>query len=79
MTAVDTSVQSVGSVRKPGWLARWWRRRQADRKRIDYAVWDLRERYGAAAYCIARASARAPVGHERRQFWSKVAKRLRPA
>lgn len=78
MSAVDTSVH-VSAMRGEGWLARWWRRRRSARRRIEYAVWDLRERYGEAAYCIARASARAPVGHERRQFWSAVAKRLRPA
>lgn len=79
MTAVDTATQSASGVRLPGWIARWWRRRRTDRRRIEYAVWDLRERYGAAAYCIARASARMPVGFERRKFWSRVAKRLRPA
>ena len=59
-----------------GLLARWWRRRRARRRNIDHAVWDLRERYGEAAHRIAEASARAPVGYERRRFWRKVAAKL---
>jgi hypothetical protein len=39
-------------------------------------VWDLRERYGDAAWQVARASARQPVGFERRRFWRKVAAKL---
>jgi hypothetical protein len=58
-------------------LALWWRRRQARRRRIDFAAWDLRERYGAAALAIARASARAAGGFEQRRFWRKVAAKLR--
>lgn len=84
MTATDTSAYGKAdgaarggwSARVPGMLARWWRRRRADRRRIEFAVWDLRERYGDAAYSIARASARAPAGFERRKFWRKVADRL---
>lgn len=60
-------------------LARWVQRRRARRRRIARAVWDLRERYGAAAYAIARNSARAPVGGESRRFWRQVARRLRAA
>lgn len=59
-----------------GLLARWWRRRRARRRNIDHAVWDLRERYGDAACQIARASAKQPVGFERRRFWRKVAAKL---
>jgi hypothetical protein len=40
-------------------------------------VWDLCERYGDAAYGIARSSAQQPIGFERRRFWRKVAMRLR--
>lgn len=40
-------------------------------------VWDLRERYGQAAYGIARVSARQPIGIAERKFWRKVASRLR--
>jgi hypothetical protein len=58
-------------------LARWWRHRRAVRRAIEYAAWELRERYGGAAYVIASNSARQPVGHERRKFWLKVAKQLR--
>jgi hypothetical protein len=47
------------------------RRRAATRRKIDHAVWDLRERYGEAAYKIARSSATQPVGFERRRFWRK--------
>ena len=68
----DATAQSAVA-RKPGLLARWWRRRRARRRNIDHAVWELRERYGEAAYRIARASARQPVGFERRRFWRKVA------
>ena len=63
--------------RQPGLLARWWRRRAAQRRKVDHAVWDLRERYGEAAYGIAMASARQPAGFERRRFWRKVAGKLK--
>lgn len=56
---------------------RWLRRRRARRAQLAYAVWDLRERYGPAAYGIARSSARQIGGSERRRFWLKVAERLR--
>jgi hypothetical protein len=57
-------------------LLRWWRRRAALRRQVEHAVWDLRERYGDAACQIARASAKQPVGFERRRFWRKVAAKL---
>jgi hypothetical protein len=77
MTAADgTAAQDGMPARQPGVLRRWWRRRRARRRSIDHAVWDLRERYGEAAYRIARASALAPVGFERRRFWRKVALKL---
>ena len=75
MTATD-GLTSNAPVRKSGLLARWWRRRAATRRKIDHAVWDLRERYGEAAYKIARSSATQPAGYERRRFWRKVAARL---
>jgi hypothetical protein len=75
MTATD-GLTSDAPARKPGLLASWWRRRTAQRRRIDYAVWDVRERYGDAAYKIACASAQQPAGFERRRFWRKVAARL---
>ena len=56
---------------------RWLRRRRAYRAQLAHAVWDLRERYGPAAYGIARSSARQGGGFERRRFWLKVAERLR--
>jgi hypothetical protein len=58
-------------------LWHWWRRRRAYRAQLAFAVWDLRERYGPAAYAIARASARGVAGPDVRRFWSKVATRLR--
>jgi len=60
-----------------GPLMQWLRRRLAHRRRLKRAVWELEERYGAAAFAIARNSARAPVGSQRR-FWRQVARRLRP-
>lgn len=76
MSAAD-GVTRDDSPREPGVLARWLMRRRAHRRKVDRAVWDLRERYGEAAYNIACASARQPVGIERRMFWRKVAARLR--
>ena len=76
MTATD-GLTSNAPARKSGLLASWWRRRTAQRRRVDYAVWDLRERYGEAAYDIARASTTQPAGFERRRFWRKVAVKLR--
>ena len=72
--AADLTLQ--GEERRSGVLARWWRRRRTVRRKIDHAVWDLRERYGDAAVNIARASSRQPVGAEAKRFWRKVAKRL---
>lgn len=78
MAAVgSTSAPGETLARKPGRLTRWWRSRGAGRRKVDRAVWELRERYGEAAYGIAQASARAPVGFERRRFWRKVAGKLR--
>jgi hypothetical protein len=78
MTATDVaSTPSARASHAPGMLARWWRRHRAERSRIDYAVWDLRERYGEAAFAIAQASARMPAGEQRRRFWRKVAAKLR--
>lgn len=74
MTAQAGSAPDVR--RAPGVLVRWLRRRRAQRRRIDHAVWDLRERYGAAAAGIALASSRAPGGFLARRFWRKVATRL---
>ncbi len=75
MTATG-GLTSNAPARKGGLLARWWRRRTAQRRKVDHAVWDLRERYGDAAYKIACASAKQPAGFERRRFWRKVAAKL---
>ncbi len=74
LTARD---EERGKERRPGFLARWWRRRRAQRRKIDHTVWDLRERYGEAAYNIAHASSRQPVGAQTKRFWRKVAGRLK--
>ena len=76
MTAAD-SVTSNRAPPRTGLLRRWWVRRRGRSRQIEYAVWDLRERYGEAAYSIARSSAQQPIGFERRRFWRKVAMRLR--
>ncbi len=68
LTAVSVAVKDA--------LQRWLRRRRAYRRRLAREAWDLRERYGAAAFGIARNSARAPVGFDGRRFWLQVAKRL---
>ena len=65
------------SLRRPNWLALWWGRWFAYRRQIKLAVIDLHDRYGAAAYGIARNSARARGGAQHRKFWSSVARRLR--
>ncbi len=74
MSAAGSSAHD--NTRGPSLLARWWRRGRANRRNIDHAVWDLRERYGDAAAGIARASAQAPSGFMRRRFWRKVAVKL---
>lgn len=68
----------MGDSQRPGWLALWWGRRFEYRRQVDVAVTDMRERYGAAAYGIARNSARARGGPDHRRFWRRVARQLRP-
>jgi hypothetical protein len=68
----------TGDSQRPSWLMLWRCRRFAYRRQIDVAVMDMRERYGAAAYGIARNSARARGGPEHRRFWRRVARQLRP-
>ncbi len=67
----------TGDSQRPNWLALWWGRRFAYRQQIELAVIDMRDRYGAAAYAIARNSARARGGAEHRRFWNRVARQLR--
>ena len=67
----------TGDRQSPNWLALWWGRRFEYRQQIELAVIDMYDRYGAAAYGIARNSARARGGAEHRRFWSLVARRLR--
>jgi hypothetical protein len=57
-------------------LVLWWGRRFEYRQQIELAVTDMYDRYGAAAYGIARNSARAPGGIDHRRFWKRVARRL---
>lgn len=76
MTAAD-NLTARGEEPKQGLLSRWWRHRRARRRKIEHAVWDLRERYGEAAFNIARASARQPAGAETRRFWRTVAGKLK--
>ena len=67
----------TGDLQGSNRLALWWGRRYAYRRQIELAVIDMHDRYGAAAYGIARNSARARGGAEHRRFWSSVARRLR--
>jgi hypothetical protein len=68
----------TGESQRSSWMALWRGRRFEYRRRIDVAVIDMRERYGAAAYGIARNSAHARGGPEHRRFWRRVARQLRP-
>src|SRR5258707_607667 len=67
-----------GDRQDPNWLAVWWGRRFEYRQQIELAVIDMYDRYGAAAYGIARNSARARGGAEHRRVWGLVARRRRP-
>jgi len=68
----------TGDAPRPHGLAPWWQRKRAERRALALAVLDLHERYGPAAYGIARNSAlRAAAGAARRRFWRRVARRLR--
>ena len=67
----------TGDRQASSWLALWWDKRFEYRRQIELAVIDMHDRYGAAAYGIARNSARARGGAEHRRFWSLVARRLR--
>ena len=62
--------------RSPNWLALWWWRRLAHRRQIELAAADMHDRYGAAAYALARNSARQGDAPYRR-FWRTVARKLR--
>ena len=68
----------TGDPQRRSWLTLWWGRRFAYRRQVRIAVNDMHDRYGAAAYGIARNSARAHGGPEHRRFWRRVARRLRP-
>jgi hypothetical protein len=57
-------------------LRLWWARRLAHRRAIECAASDMLDRYGPAAFGIARNSARRG-GEGYRRFWRQVARRLR--
>jgi hypothetical protein len=61
----------------PNGLLLWWWRKRARRRKIELAVIDLHERYGAAAYGIACNCALRGGAAEYRRFWRQVARRLR--
>jgi len=67
----------AGDTRSPNWLVLWWWRRMAHRRQIELAVIDMYDRYGAAAYGIARNSARACGSADHKRFWRRVARNLR--
>jgi hypothetical protein len=73
----DAMTTTLHSAHGDNALLRWLRRRRAARRAVAHAAWDLRERYGAAAFGIAQSSARQPGGAPRRRFWLKVAKSIR--
>jgi hypothetical protein len=66
----------VGS-QSPIWLTVLWARFIAHRRQIKRSAIDLHERYGPAAYRLARNSARAGGGASYRRHWRAVARRLR--
>jgi hypothetical protein len=67
----------TGHAPGPQGPARWWERKTAERRAIALTVLDMRERYGPAAYVIARNSALRGGGAPHRQFWQAVAAGLR--
>jgi hypothetical protein len=68
----------TGDAPRPNGLALWWQRKRAERRAIALAALDMHERYGPAAYGIARNSAlRAGAGAAHRRFWRRVARRIR--
>jgi hypothetical protein len=65
----------AGAARNPIWFLLWWWRRLAHRRQVELVAIDLHDRYGWAAYGIARNSRRSGVPNDRR-FWRLVARRL---
>jgi hypothetical protein len=61
----------------PIWLTILWARFIARRRLIEHSALDLHERYGPAAYGLARNSARAGGGAAYRRHWRAVARWLR--
>jgi hypothetical protein len=55
----------------------WWARLIAHRQRIERTAVDLHAQYGAAAYALARNSARTAGGRAYRRHWRGVARTLR--
>lgn len=66
----------MGIARRPGMLVLWWWRRLARLRQIEDAGLDLHDRFGPAAYGLARNTARRGRRNERR-FWRRVARRAR--
>jgi hypothetical protein len=64
-----------GDTQRPNALLLWWWRRLARRRRVTCAAAELLDSYGAAAYAIARNSARANAAD--RRHWRAVARKLR--
>lgn len=73
---VASMTMQVGDARRPSWLMLWWWRRAAHRREIELAAVDLHERYGPAAYVIARNTAHGGTA-EYRRFWRQVARQLK--
>jgi hypothetical protein len=63
-----------GDMQRPNALRLWWWRMTARRREIERAAAELADGYGAAAYGIARRTARGRAAD--RRFWRAVARRL---
>jgi hypothetical protein len=71
------AMQAGDSTQRRVSLIVWWARLIAHRQRIERTAVDLHAQYGAAAYALARNSARTAGGRAYRRHWRGVARTLR--